>query len=130
MIDEHSVDGPKNTPTLYKEKLNCMKERLTRCLQLLKIDHDNQISRTAFNLIEKSVSDQTKKTHYGECITALNAIAGSCILNQRILSQSEIYDFLTVAVATNIEEKRRTKSIDDVIFKIYTDIMTNYQSSD
>jgi hypothetical protein len=130
MIDEHSVDGGKNTTTPYKEKLNCMKERLTRCLQLLKIDHDNQISKTAFNLIEKSVSDQAKKTQYGEWIIALNAIAGSCVLNQRILSQSEIYDFLTVAVATNIEEKRRTKAIDDVIFKIYTDIMTNYQSSD
>lgn len=130
MTDERAVDGRKNTPTLYKEKLKCMKERLTRCLQLLKIDHDNQVSKTAFDLIEKTVSDLVKKTQYGEWITALNAIAGSCILNQRILSQSEIYDFLTVAVATNIEEKRRTKAIDDVIFKIYTDIMTNYQSSD
>ena len=130
MIDEHKVDGHKNTPALYKEKLKCMKERLTRCLQLLKIDHNNQISKTAFELIEKTVSDQAKKTQYGEWITALNAIAGSCVLNQQILSQSEIYDFLTVAVATNIEEKRRTKAIDDVIFKIYTDIMTNYQSSD
>jgi hypothetical protein len=130
MIDEHKVEGHRNTPALYKEKLKCMKERLTRCLQLLKIDHNNQISKTAFELIEKTVSDQAKKTQYGEWITALNAIAGSCVLNQQILSQSEIYDFLTVAVATNIEEKRRTKAIDDVIFKIYTDIMTNYQSSD
>jgi hypothetical protein len=130
MIDVHAIDGQKNMPTLYKEKLKCMKERLTRCLQLLKIDHDNQISKTAFDLIEKTVSDQEKKTQYGEWITALNAVAGSCVLNQQILSQSEIYDFLTVAVATNIEEKRRTKAIDDVIFKIYTDIMTNYQSSD
>jgi hypothetical protein len=130
MIDELKVDGHKNTPALYKEKLKCMKERLTRCLQLLKIDHNNQISKTAFELIEKTVSDQAKKTQYGEWITTLNAIAGSCILNQQMLSQSEIYDFLTVAVATNIEEKGRTKAIDDVIFKIYTDIMTNYQSSD
>jgi hypothetical protein len=130
MIDEHVVGGQKNMPTLYKEKLKCMKERLTRCLQLLKIDHDNQISKTAFDLVGKTVSDQAKKTQHGEWITALNAIAGSCVLNQHILSQSEIYDFLTVAVATNIEEKRRTKAIDDVIFKIYTDIMTNYQSSD
>jgi hypothetical protein len=130
MIDEHKVDDHKNTPALYKEKLKCMKERLTRCLQLLKIDHNNQISKTAFELIEKTVSDQAKKTQYGEWVTALNAIAGSCVLNQQILSQSEIYDFLTVAVATNIEEKRRTKAIDDVIFRIYTDIMTNYQSSD
>ena len=130
MIDEHREDGHKNTSALYKEKLKCMKERLTRCRQLLKIDHGSQISKTAFELIEKTVFDQAKKTQYGEWITALNAIAGSCVLNQQILSQSEIYDFLTVAVATNIEERRRTKTIDDVIFKIYTDIMTNYQSSD
>ena len=86
MIDEHKVDAHKNRPALYKEKLKCMKERLTRCLQLLKIDHNNQISKTAFELIEKTVSDQAKKTQYGEWITALNAIAGSCVLNQQILS--------------------------------------------
>ena len=106
-----------------------MKERLTRCLQLLKIDNDDQISKTAFKLIEKAISEQTaKKTNVGEWITALNAIAGSCILNQWVFSQSEIYDFLTVAVTTSIE--RRTKSIDEIIFKIYRDIMVNYESSD
>ena len=45
-----------------------------------------------------------------------------------MFSQSEIYDFLTVAVTTSIE--RRTKVIDDIIFRIYRDIMTNYESSD
>ena len=107
-----------------------MKERLTRCLQLLKINYnDNQISKTAFKLIEKAIHEQTaKKTYLGQWIIALNAIAGSCILNQRILSQSEIYDFLTVAVTTSIE--RRTEVIDEIIFRIYRDIMANYESSD
>src|SRR5919109_3900105 len=120
----------KDTLTQSEQELKCMQERLTRCLQLLKINHDNnQISTTAFKLIEKAIHEQiAKKTYLGEWIIALNAIAGSCVLNQRVFSQSEIYDFLTVAVTTSIE--RRTKVIDDIIFRIYRDIMTNYESSD
>src|SRR5215216_820534 len=120
----------KDTPTQYEQELQYMKERLTRCVQLLKINHDdNRISKTAFELIERSILEQiAKKTNVGEWITALNAIAGSCILNQQTFSQSEIYDFLTVAVTTSIE--RRTKSIDEIIFRIYRDIMANYESLD
>jgi hypothetical protein len=64
-------------------------------------------------------------------ILALNAISDYCLTSkQHILSHSKVYDFLTIAVATNIEdEKRRTKAIDDIIFRIYRDIMANYQSS-
>jgi hypothetical protein len=124
MKDNYSI---KDTPT--QQELQCMKERLTRCLQLLKINHDNRISTTAFKLIEKAVHEQIpKKPYFGQWIIALNAIAGSCVLNQRVFSQSEIYDFLTVAVTTSIEG--RTKVIDEIIFRIYRDIMTNYESSD
>jgi hypothetical protein len=118
-----------DTPTQYEEELQCMKERLARCLQLLKINHDNQISITAFKLIEKDIHKQTvEKTYFGQWITALNAIAGSCLLNQRALSHSEVYDFLTVAVTTSLEN--RTKVIDERIFRIYRDIMANYESAD
>jgi hypothetical protein len=87
-----------------------MKERLTRCLQLLKINHDNRISTTAFKLIEKAIHEQTeKKTYFGQWIIALNAIAGSCLLNQRALSHSEVYDFLTVAVTTSLENRKECR---------------------
>jgi hypothetical protein len=126
MKDNHSI---KDTPSQYEQELKSMKERLTRCLQLLKIDNDNQISKTATKLIEKAISEQTaKKTYLGQWTIALNAIAGSCLLNQRVFSQSEIYDFLTVAVTTSMEG--RTKAIDEIIFRIYRDIMANYESSD
>jgi hypothetical protein len=106
-----------------------MKERLARCLQLLKINHDNnQISKTAFELIEKSNNQATTIQQGRDWIIVLNAIAGSCILNQHVLSQSEVYDFLTVAVTTSLDS--RTKAIDDMIFRIYRDIMANYESSD
>jgi hypothetical protein len=114
-----------DTPAQYEEEIKCMKERLTRCLQLLKKNNDNQISKTAFKLIE---NDHSRETRYGNWIIALNAIAGSCLLNQRELSQSEIYDLLTLAVTTTIQD--RTKTIDDTVFRIYKDIMARYESSD
>src|SRR5215208_7507944 len=124
MKDSHNIKG---SPTQYEEELKSMKGRLTRCLQLLKIDNDNQISKTATKLIEKAISEQTaKKTNVGEWIIALNSIAGSCLLNQRAFSQSEIYDFLTVAVTTSLEG--RTRAIDELIFRIYRDIMATYES--
>jgi hypothetical protein len=122
MKDNHTI---KEKTTSDEHDLNCMKERLTRCLQLLKINHDSPITKTAFKLMQ---NDQVKNTQHGNWITALNAIAGSCVLTQWVLSQSEVYDFLTVAVSTSMET--RTKASDTVIFRIYRDIMTNYESSD
>jgi hypothetical protein len=109
-------------------KKKSLEGALTGSLQMLKISHDSQISKTAFKLIEKATIEQTKIYRYW--IMALNAIADSYLVTKHILSLSEIYDFLTVAVATNIEDekRRRTKAIDDIIFRIYRDIMANYQS--
>ena len=124
MKNNHTTN---DTPAQYEEEIKCMKERLTRCLQLLKINHSEQISKTAFELIEK-FSDRGRASRHGSWIGALNAIAGSCLLNQRALSQSEVYDFLTVAVTTSLEG--RTKAIDELVFRIYRDIMATYDSLD
>jgi hypothetical protein len=107
-------------PTRYEQELK-------RSMHLLKINQDSQIAKTAFELIEKS-SDLETTLQHGKWIIALNAIAGSCFLNQRVFSQSEVYDLLTVAVTTSLQG--RTKTIDDMIFRIYRDIMANYESSD
>jgi hypothetical protein len=115
-------------PTQYEQEIKCMKERLTRCLQLLKINHDDQISKTAFELIERSKDQATTIQEDRDWINALNTIADSYFLNQRVLSQAEVYDFLTVSVTTSLDS--RTKAIDDMIFRIYRDIMANYESSD
>jgi hypothetical protein len=114
-------------PVQRGEEMKLMKERLTRCLQLLKINHDERMRKTAFELIEKSNDFEGRSQHWG-WITALNAIAGSCLLNQRAFSQSEVYDFLTVAVTTSLEG--RTKAIDELIFRVYRDIMATYESMD
>jgi hypothetical protein len=96
-------------------------------MHLLKIKYDGQTARMAFELIKKS-NDRVIKIQHGGCINALNAIAGSYILGQRVLSQSELYDFLAIAATTSIGG--RTKAIDDMIFRIYRDIMANYESTD
>jgi len=110
-----------------EEEKRCMKERLTRCLQLLKLNHDDKITKTAFDLIERS-SVNGLKSRNGNWIIPLNAIAGSCLLNQRVSPQSEVYDFLTIAVTMSLEN--RTKAIDELIFRIYRDIMSTYESLD
>lgn len=114
-------------PVQRGEEMKLMKERLTRCLQLLKINHDERMRKTAFELIEKSNDFENRSQHWG-WITALNAIAGSCLLNQRVFSQSEVYDFLTIAVTTSLEG--RTKAIDELIFRVYRDVMATYESMD
>jgi hypothetical protein len=116
-----------DVPVPSEEEIRFMKERLTRCLQLLKLVRDDKISKTAFDLLEKS-SVYGLKSQNGNWIRPLNAIAGSCLLNQRAFSQSEVYDFLTVAVTTSLEN--RTKAIDELIFRIYKDIMTTYEGLD
>jgi hypothetical protein len=111
-----------------------LKETLIKSVEMLKLDHhhhnNNQITEKAFQFVQKFTSKQIKT--YGNWILALNTIADSCLAAKQILSQSEVYDFLTVAVATNLEDenRRRTKAIDNTIFGVYSDIMTNYQSSD
>ena len=124
MKTSRTTDG---APVQREEEMKLMKERLTRCLQLLKINHDERMRKTAFELIEKSNDFEGRSQHWG-WITALNAIAGSCLLNQRAFSQSEVYDFLTIAVTTSLEG--RTKAIDELIFRVYRDIMATYESMD
>ncbi|MFZ0263512.1 MAG: hypothetical protein WB053_12970 [Nitrososphaeraceae archaeon] len=111
----------------YEEVMKRLKEALARCLQMLKIGHYKDMSERALRHLENASLDQIKT--FGDWILCLSAIADSCLANKHILSQSETYDFLTVAVATNIEEKTRSKAIDDIIFRIYRDIMANYESS-
>src|SRR5918997_5126480 len=112
----------------YQEAMRSLKEALTRCLQMLKISHYKDMNESSIHYIENVSQEHIKA--FGNWIICLNAIADSCLANKHTLSQSETYDFLTVAVATNIEEKIRNKTIDDIIFRIYRDIMANYETSD
>jgi hypothetical protein len=129
---------------------------LIECLDRLKIKHNSQISKKAFESIEKI--NVEKINTYGKWIIAMKVIAESCVTNKHIFSQSEIYDFLIIAATTaNLypmsihEEKgggkeqdnktrvnvtipthleKKSEIVKDTIFEISKDIMENYQSSD
>ncbi len=67
---------------------------------------------------------------YGKWITAAKAIADATAVTGRLLSQSEMCDFLTVA-AKGVDSKRAgAKTVNDTTFHIYEDIMQNYPKAD
>lgn len=100
---------------------------LTACLDMLKIE-DPATRKKAVEFIE-SVPLNTINT-YGKWITAAKAIADASAVTGRLLSQSEMCDFLTVA-AKGVDSKRAgVKTVNDATFHIYVDIMENYQKAD
>ena len=110
-----------------------MMKTLIYCLNMLKIKEDTQTHRDAVELIQK-VPVESANDDSNEWVTSMKAIAEACSIkdnnsnNSYIFSQSELSDFLTLA-AKGINEKRiRTQIISDIIFKIYNDIMENYQN--
>jgi hypothetical protein len=112
-----------------------MMKTLIYCLNMLKIKEDTPTHRDAVELIQK-VPVESANDDNNEWVTSMKAIAEACSIkdnnsnNSYIFSQSELSDFLTLA-AKGINEKRmRTQIISDIIFKIYHDIMENYQNFD
>jgi hypothetical protein len=100
---------------------------------ILNIQEDNEIYRNALDLVQKipiksvNVDRDSNNNDSNEWISAMKIIAYAySSLNNTtcyIFSQSQMSDFLTLS-AKGIEEKRM---IDNLIFKIYRDIMENYQ---
>jgi hypothetical protein len=104
------VPEPQHEDDEVKKKKKSLQETLTASLQMLKIDHDDsQISETAFKLTEKATNGEIKI--YGYWIMSLNAVADSYLATKHIEDENE----------------RRTKAIDNTVFGVYKDIMTNYQ---
>lgn len=112
-----------------------MMKTLIYCLNMLKIKEDTQTHRDAVELIQK-VSVESANDDSNEWVTSMKAIAEACSIkdnnsnNSYIFSQSELSDFLTLAVKGINEKRMRTQIISDIIFKIYNDIMENYQNFD
>jgi hypothetical protein len=98
---------------------------------ILKIEEDTEIYRKAVELVQKipieSVNDSNNFSN--EWISAMKIIAYAySSLTSYIFSQSQLSDFLTLS-AKGIEEKRmNSEIINNLIFKIYRDIIENYES--
>ena len=101
--------------------------RVTFCLDTLKIG--DAIIRKKADDFAGSLSAEMINA-YGNWIAAVKAIADACAVNAKLFSQSEICDFLTVAVKETASTKPTNKRINDATFHIYMDIMENYQNAD
>jgi hypothetical protein len=66
----------------------------------------------------------------GKWLTVTKIIADICAENDRhIFSQSGLYDFLTLATRQMDEKHGNVFASKEIVFKIYRDIMENYQSA-
>ena len=90
---------------------------LIYCLEILKIEKDTELYRKALEL--QKVAKEEEDTN--EWISAMKIIANA--YSSYIFSQSQLSDFLTLS-AKAIEGK----TMSNVIFKMYSDIMENYEN--
>ena len=106
-------------------------ETLLYCLNILKIEKDNEIYRNALELVQKDRIESANVSN--EWISAMKIIASaySSLNNGNtfyIFSQSQVSDFLTLSAKGIEENKKSSGIIDNLIFKIYRDIMENYEN--
>jgi hypothetical protein len=106
---------------------------LTYCIDTLGIKEGTETYRKIIDLASK-VQIETANDDNNEWITVMRIIASVCTGNSNysndkvhIFSQSELCDFLTLAVK-GINEKRMTEMVRGAIFNIYRDIIENYQN--
>jgi hypothetical protein len=117
---------------------------LIYCLDVLRIERDTRIYQTTMELAQKEVPIESVNndnvSSNQEWITAMRIIANvycSSLKNDDntdiIFSQSQLSDFLTLSARGIGERERgeaekRMKTKSDIIFKMYRDIIENYQN--
>jgi hypothetical protein len=95
---------------------------LIHCLDILKIEADDELYRNALDLVQKNPIESIDDSD--EWLRALEIIANAS-QTCYIFSQSQLSDFLTLS-AKGIEEKRM--SSETIILKMYRDIIENYEN--
>ncbi len=104
-------------------------ETLLYCLNILKIENDNEIYRDTLDLVQEKDPKESGNVS-NEWIRSIKIIANaySSLTSSYVFSQSQLSDFLTLS-AKGIEEKRTSSQIiNNAIFKIYRDIIENYEN--
>jgi len=108
-----------------------LKNELNYCIDALGIKiHDEETKTRIRKLYAQNIV--FLDIHHKRLV-ALKIIADYVTLTSNFLSQSQLYDFLMLSsAAVSIEEMRgreRPVGTDDMIFKIYRDIMENYETA-
>jgi len=105
-----------------------LKNALNYSLRILKVNEDTQVGREITELAAERLPRNYSSD--GKWLTVTKTIADICAENDRyIFSQSGLYDFLTLATRQMDEKRGKVFASNDIVFKVYRDIMENYQSA-
>jgi hypothetical protein len=112
--------------------LAALEDDIDYCLDILKINRhdDDEIETKIKKLYAQNIAFFGI---YHTRLIALKIIADFFTLSSNILSQSQLYDFLMLSAAAvsaeGMRENKRLQGTNDIVFKIYRDIMENYQTA-
>jgi hypothetical protein len=115
--------------------LAALEDDLDYCLDILKIDkHDDGKTETRIKKLLHTQNIAFFST-YHKRLRTLKIIADFITLTSNTLTQSQLYDFLMLSTAAVVsaEEVRGSKRLqgttNDIVFKIYGDLLENYQAA-
>ena len=113
--------------------LAALEDDLGYCLDILKINkHDDGETETK---IKKLYAQNIAYFGiYHKRLVALKIISDFVTLTSTILSQSQLYDFLMLSAAAAVSAEvmrgpKRLQGTNDIVFKIYRDLMENYETA-
>jgi len=110
------------------DSFDSLKNALNYSLDILKINENTEDGKQIVELAVKRLPRNWSRD--GKWLTVMRTIADICAENDRyIFSQSGLYDFLTLATKQVDEKHGNVFASSDMVFKIYRDIMENYQSA-
>jgi len=116
--------------------LAALEDDLDYCLDILKIDKHDDDGKTETR-IKKLLHTQNISffSTYHKRLITLKIIADFITLTSNTLTQSQLYDFLMLSTAAVISaegvrgSKRLQGTTNDIVFKIYGDLLENYQAA-
>ena len=115
--------------------LAALEDDLDYCLDILKIDkHDDGKTETRIKKLLHTQNIAFFSTYHKRLIT-LKIIADFITLTSNTLTQSQLYDFLMLSTAAVVSaegvrgSKRLQGTTNDIVFKIYGDLLENYQAA-
>lgn len=116
--------------------LAALEDDLDYCLDILKIDKHDDDGKTETR-IKKLLHTQNVSffSTYHKRLITLKIIADFITLTSNTLTQSQLYDFLMLSTAAVVSaegvrgSKRLQGTTNDIVFKIYGDLLENYQAA-
>jgi hypothetical protein len=116
--------------------LAALEDDLDYCLDILKIDkQDDGKTETRIKKLLHTQKNIAFSSTYHKRLITLKIIADFITLTSNTLTQSQLYDFLMLSTAAVVSaegvrgSKRLQGTTNDIVFKIYGDLLENYQAA-